>query len=57
MKKVNAILYHSVEEINNIVAYKPVAKRGLLTTTVSGQRLGKHFPGATNTQATIELLL
>jgi hypothetical protein len=27
------------------------------TTTVSGQRLGKHVPSATNAHATIELLL
>jgi hypothetical protein len=34
-----------------------VACTGVYTRTVSGRRLGKHVPAATNRRATIELLL
>jgi hypothetical protein len=35
----------------------PLLSGDSVKTTVSGQRLGKHVPAATNTHATIELLL
>jgi hypothetical protein len=52
----------------NIVAYllkartvkpekQPLLANGSETTFVSGQRLGKHVPAATDTHATIEVLL
>jgi hypothetical protein len=35
----------------------PLLSGDSVTATVSGQRLGKHVTAATNTHATIELLL
>jgi hypothetical protein len=35
----------------------PLQSGDSATTTVSGQRFGKHVPAAKNTPATIELLL
>jgi hypothetical protein len=43
----------------NLILWRidPLLSDDSVTATVSGQRLGKHVPAATNTHATVELLL